>query len=992
MKTIPPKKSIATEDITMNQHRNHLLLPLLLVFAFWPGLSLQAETKFELAAPFTDNMILQRQAEVPVWGWAEPGSEVEVSFAGQKKTAKADAGGKWMIKLDPLKASANERDFNVRASDGQSVTLEGVLVGEVWFSSGQSNMVWLASSSSVRELAGEIAKSEKGLPIREINIATESALYPQDQAQSEEGWKKSSAANGFSALSLAFAHSLYEELGVPIGILLSAHSNTRVEAFTRGEATLKHPGLKVDADLIRDADVLTEQGKAAFQHYEKEILAWQDEAGEAAFAAARIPGRPSLPGIAGMWRGPSQFYNGKIHPLVPFAIRGTIWCQGTSNGGDGAIYAARMEALVNGYRDAWGMPEMPFYFTQMQSYGKNTTPDDVGFGEIRQSQHKFFIDNRENVGMVVQFDCNSHSAGGIHYHNKLHPGMRMARWALAKQYGRDIAFTGPIFSGYQVKGDQAVVSFEKGSLFGGLMVGTKDADDESGKVDRDLEPAIAAPGDKLGGFRICGPDKKWHSAEAKIVGDTVVLTSPQVPQPIGVQYAYNAVPADANLYNQAGLPATPFAQIDGEFILVSHEERTAELAERYARYTDPNYPILQVAESYRDGVIIQRGKPIPVWGHANLGETVKVTLGGMTKTVQPNKFQQWHVEFPALEASTKPMTLTVKTTNGFSRTVEDILVGDVWYLTGSTQLHTEWAYNKRDKEAKLPEPLPFVREFKRRTNADRFTTPRKRQFETGGGKYRSYWADADFSKEGQGVTMFAYHFAKTLDRKGIPQGFMTMSSGRGGRGGVDSYASPLSWTSFAGVKDLDNPAFKDRINELMLQYPGSEVSRQAVADHLEEIRAYVEQVTSLNGQGAAPASLPLKAPAFPEAGRSDDVPADHIPTYAYNWCVAPHTPMAVAGVVWVPNQANLPPNVVDYAAELEAYAKSLPATYGQDEVPFIHAQPTASLVPGITEPKLPNAKAVVFDAWPESLEELAKSLAKKTTKPYGLEGQSKQSK
>lgn len=994
MKTIPtrPNQSIETKAIPMKQHRNHLPWPLRLILTFLPGLSLQAETKLELAAPFTDNMILQRQVEVPVWGWAVPGREIEVSFAGQKKTAKTDKAGKWMLKLDPMRASAEERDFRVSASDGQSVTLEDVLVGEVWFSSGQSNMVWLASSSSVRELASEIAKAEKDLPIREINIATESALYPQDRAQSEDGWKKSSAASGFSALSLAFAHSLYEELGVPIGILLSAHSNTRVEAFTQGKAILKHPGLKVDADLIRDADVLTEQGKAAFQQYEKEIVAWQDEASEAAFAAARIPNRPPLPGIAGMWRGPSQFYNGKIHPLVPFAIRGTIWCQGTSNGGDGAIYAARMEALVNGFRDAWGMPEMPFYFTQMQSYGKNTTPDDVGFGEIRQSQHKFFIDNRKNVGMVVQFDCNSHSAGGIHYHNKLHPGMRMARWALAKQYGKDIAFTGPIFSAYQVEGDKVVVSFEKGSLFGGLMVGTKDADDESGKVDRDLEPAIAAPGEKLGGFRICGPDQKWHPAEAKIVGDTVVLTCPQVPQPTGAQYAYNAVPADANLYNQAGLPATPFAQIDGDFVLVSHEERTAELAERYARYTDPNYPILQVAEYYRDGVILQRDKPIPVWGHANIGETVTVTLGGMTKTTQPNKFQQWHVDFPAFEASIKPMTLTVKTTNDLSRTVKDILVGDVWYLTGSPQLHTEWAYNTRDKEAKRPEPLPFVREFKRRTNADRFTTPRKRQFETGSGKYRSYWANADFSKEGQGVTMFAYHFAKTLDRKGIPQGFMTMSSGRGGRGGVDSYASPLSWTSFAGVKDLDNPAFKARINELLLQYPGSKVSRQAVVDHLEEIRAFVEQITSLNAQGADPASLPLKAPAFPEAGSSDDVPSDHIPTYAYNWCVAPHTPMAVAGVVWVPNQANLSPDVADYAAELEAYATSLPSTYGQDEVPFIHAQPAASLVPGITEPKLSNAKAVIFDAWPESLEELAQSLAKKLTEPEGIEGQRTRSK
>ncbi|MEM9347855.1 MAG: hypothetical protein AAGB26_14690 [Planctomycetota bacterium] len=958
--------------------RKNVVIPLavlaLLIAA--PRLAQASETELELAAPFTDNMVLQRQAEVPVWGFAPPGSKVTVSFAGQAKTADADGRGKWVVRLDKLEASSTERGFQVTSSDGQSISLGGVLVGEVWFASGQSNMVWVASKSMCKDLAREIAGSDQDIPIREININTVSALYPQGRATSDGGWKKASEASGFSALSLSFAHELYQELGVPIGILLSAHSNTRIEAFTQGDAILAHPGLEGDADMIRDADVLIAQGKAAFAQYEKDILAWQDQAGEAAFAAARMPKRPELPGIAGMWRGPSQFYNGKIHPVIPYAIRGAIWCQGTSNGGDGAIYAARMEALVNGWRDAWDMPDMPFYFTQMQSYGKNTSPDDLGFGEIRQSQHKFFIDNRENVGMVVQFDVNAHSAGGIHYGNKLHPGMRMARWALAKQYGKDIPYTGPIFAGYEVSGNAAVVSFEKGSLFGGLMVGSKDADDEKGRKDRDIEPARAVQGVSLGGFRLCGPDKKWHAAEAKIVSDKVVVTSSTVPEPVGVQYAYNAVPEDANLYNLAGLPATPFSQIDGQFILISHEERQAELQARYAQYINWDHPILQVAEYFRDGVIIQRGRPIPVWGHANTGETVTVTLDGVTKTTKPNKHQQWSVTFDAREASTKPITLEVKTTNGFSRAVRDILVGDVWYLTGSPQLTSESAYNARDEGAELPERLPFVREFKRRTKADSYTTPRKRSFETGGGKYRSYWADADFSKERQGVTMFAYHFAKTLGREGVPQGFMTMSSGRGNNRGVSHHASPLSWTSFDGVKGLEDPAFKNRINELLLQYPGSEQSRKAVDDHLESVRAYVQEVAELGKPGADRSKLPLKAPAFPTAGQSDDVPKDAIPTYAYNWNVSPHTPMSVAGVVWVPSPANIGHNPGDYAAELEAYAASLPGTYSNQEVQLLYAQPSPALVPGITEPDIPGAKAITFDEWPKSLEALAKELAR----------------
>jgi len=930
----------------------------------------------ELGAPFTDNMILQRGMEVPVWGWGKPGAKITVAFAGQTKSARAGEDGKWMLKLDPLKASAEERDFRVSVSGGQAMTLEGVLVGEVWFSSGQSNMVWVAGKSMCRELANRIAKAEQDIPIREINIKTLSALYPQDRATSEEGWKKSDQAGGFSALSLSFANELYEELGVPIGILLSAHSNTRIEAFTQRQAIEAHPKLKKDAELIRNGDPLTEQGRAAFKQYEADILAWQDDAGAAALAAARIPNRPNLPGIAGMWRGPSQFYNGKIHPVIPYAVRGAIWCQGTSNSNDGSIYAARMESLVDGWRDAWDMPNMPFYFTQMQCYGGGG-PDDVGFADIRQAQHKFFIENRDHVGMVVQFDVNADSPRAIHYSNKLHPGMRMARWALAKQYGKDIAYTGPIYSGYNVEGNKVIVSFEKDSLFGGLMVGSKGSIKDTRDPGKYVEPARPTPGEKLKHFRLRGADKKWHAAEATIVGDTVVVTSPNVPEPFGVQHAYNAAPEGANLYNKAGLPATPFAAIDGRLIFVEdYVDREAALKAKYARYIDPDYPILQVAEYYRDGAIIQRGRPIPVWGHANVGETVTVTLDGVTQSVEPNKFQQWSVTFPAREASTKPITLTVESTHGFKRTVEDILVGDVWYLTGSPQLTSEWAYNQRDKGAERPEPMPLVREFKRRTKADKFATPRKRRFETGGGKYRSYWSTADFSKDGQGVTMFAYEFAKALGRKGVPQGFITMSSGRGGRNGVSSYASPLSWTSFQGVKDLKNPAFQDRLQELFLQYPGSDVAKQAVADHLRKVRAFVQQVNSLDEQGADPATFPLKAPGFPEAGRGD-MPADMIPTYAYNWCVSPLTPMAVSGVIWVPSLANIGPNPADYAAEMQAYAKSLPNTYGQPKVQLLYAQPSPSLVPGITAPQIAGAEVVTIEQWPESLAKLAHQLAEK---------------
>ncbi len=934
-----------------------------------------ADQKLELAAPFTENMILQRQTDVPVWGFDIPGAKVTVEFADQRKSAVADENGDWMVKLTPLEASFTERVLKVTNNNKESIALGGVLVGEVWFSSGQSNMVWTAGKSMCREIAQEIAGSSEDIPIREISINTVSALYPLKKATSDGGWKKATEAGGFSALSLSFAYDLYKELNVPIGILLSAHSNTRIEAFTQREAIEARPKLKGDADLIHDADPLTEQGRNAFEQYYQDLRAWQKEAGEIAEAGGKIPNRPNLPGIAGMWRGPSQFFNGKINPVVPYAIRGAIWCQGTSNSGDGKIYAARMEALVNGWRGAWAMPDMPFYFTQMQSYGA-PDPDSVGFADIRQAQHLYFINNRENVGMVVQSDLNSARPGGIHYYNKLHPGMRMARWALAKQYGKDIAFTGPIYSGYNIEGDKAIVSFEKDSLFGGLMVANKGmAKDyqESGKF---VEPAKPTPGDKLNHFRVCGKDKKWHAADAVIAGDTVVVRSKEVPNPIGVQYAYSGVPENSNLYNKAGLPATPFASIDGKLIFEEDDlEKAAAQKARYARYSDPDYPVLQVAEYYRDGVIIQRDKPIPVWGHANKGVEVVVTLGDVTKSTVANDLQQWSVEFPAMKASTSPMILTVESSHDRSRTVKNILVGDVWYLTGTTELTSEWPYDLRDKEAKPPEGLPFVREFRRKTKASTSPTPRKRSFETGGGKYRSSWASADFSKEGDGVTMFAYEFAKALNRQDIPQGFMTMSSGQGGRN--PQMASPLSWTSFKGVKNIQNPVFEARLNELFLQFPNTDIAMKAADAHVKDVKAFVKIIVDAGKSGADMSKgLPLGGPAFPEAGKSSSITSDMIPTYAYNWCVSPLTPMAVAGVIWVPSEFNLGYTPANYADELEIYAKSLPATYSQNEVQFIYAQPANALVKGITTPKIPGAKSITFDEWPKSLKDIAVEMAK----------------
>jgi hypothetical protein len=268
--------------------------------------------------------------------------------------------------------------------------------------------------------------------------------------------------------------------------------------------------------------------------------------------------------------------------------------------------------------------------------------------------------------------------------------------------------------------------------------------------------------------------------------------------------------------------------------------------------------------------------------------------------------------------------------------------------------------------------MPLVREFRRRTAGNSFAIPRKRGFETGGDrKYRSIWLTADFKTPDDSVGMFAYEFAKALNRPGIPQGFVTMSSGD-----KNNMASPLSWTSFAGVKEVSNPAFQTRMDALLLKNPNSEVSIKAISGYLKAVKAEVAKVAEMAAKGADMSEAPLQFPAFPEPERDGEVKPDTVPTLAYNWCVSPLTPMGVAGVIWVPGNANLGYTPADYSAELEIYARSLPATYGQDKVPFLYAQPSATLVKGITAPSIQNGKSVTFDAWPKGLKNIAAEMAK----------------
>ena len=244
---------------------------------------------------------------------------------------------------------------------------------------------------------------------------------------------------------------------------------------------------------------------------------------------------------------PCSSYFNRILPMGRYQVKGAVWYQGCSNGGEGDSYYFKMKALIEGWRALWGY-DFPFYFVQLANYTAVTDDPAGGSGwaRLREAQRRAL--SIPGTGMAVAIDIGE--AGDIHPKNKQDVGRRLALWALAKTYGRDgVVYTGPLFKGIEVEEGRIRVSFEDFSIGTGLMAGVKDgrsqpADDPDGR---------------LKGFAIAGEDKAWHWADAAIDGDTVVVSSPDVPQPVAVRYAFRANPAgNANLYNRDGLPASPF--------------------------------------------------------------------------------------------------------------------------------------------------------------------------------------------------------------------------------------------------------------------------------------------------------------------------------------------------------------------------------------------------------------------------------------------------
>jgi sialate O-acetylesterase len=644
---------------------------------------------------FGDHAVLQRNKPVPVWGRAEPGETVTVSFAGVSHAVKADPQGCWRVTFEPLPASAVGREMTMTGSDGRKSVLRDVLVGEVWIASGQSNMEFPLSNAA--DAKREIASADFPL-IREFHVTSNGSLQPLGNLEGSWSACSPASAGKFSAVGYFFARELFQKLGVPIGIVKSSLGGTPAEAWTRREALESMPELKNDIEPQIEEMKRAPDEQAAFPGlladwekkngvpdtenegfkngwaspdlddgdwtpteapftFERAVKAtsggvfWLRKSVELPAASAGKPIRLHLGYMAeqydtayfngqeigrtgdkpplfytaprvytvpaglvkagrnvialrlvrhdpkgGLWisgksmglpvpdpsavdnawkvkverayprlgeeiltarpkpnrseikNTPSALYNGMIAPLVPYAIQGVIWYQGENNAQPekrARDYRRLFPRMITDWREQWNQGDFPFYFVQLaNNEAPNRSHVEHPWALLRESQVRTH-ETVPNTGMAVAIDIGSDIT--IHPENKQDVGKRLALWARARTYGETgLIHQSPLYQSHVIEGGKIRVKFDTGGS--PLMVGGKSG----------LKPVSPAPEAQLKWFEIAGADGKWAWADALIEGDCVVVSSPEVPSPLQVRYAWAINPEGCNLYNSAGLPASPF--------------------------------------------------------------------------------------------------------------------------------------------------------------------------------------------------------------------------------------------------------------------------------------------------------------------------------------------------------------------------------------------------------------------------------------------------
>ena len=491
---------------------------------------------------FSDNAVLQQGMSVPVWGTAASGEQIIVEFAGQKKSAPAGADGKWMVTLDAMPASAVPRILKI-SGGAISLVATNVVVGEVWVGSGQSNMeVPVRGYTSAGSL-----NFEKNDPALAKMI--QEGPYPNLRfAKTREKWQESTpeAIRQYSALLFAFSQPLQRELNVPVGLLVGAVGGMPSGAWVSQEA--------IDKDAVCQ-EVIAKYAKT--YDFDAEMKKFTEASGAKTNAGAQAPGQKVVlyePLHAGEIRAKpmGRLYDRHIRPYIPYAIRGVLWDQGESGTRvQGLDQYTLMGALIRGWRKDWGQGDFPFLYVQKPSGGgiawDANDPMTAKAGQLsslpRNGPPPLDPDRDcftrmmkyPNTFMVISSDLG----GGVHPVYKSSYGARACRVALGAVYGKPVEYYGPVYNSHEIKGGKIIIHFTH--VGKGLAVRRETQN-----------------GEKLQGFSIAGEDKNFVWADAVIEGETVVVSSAKIANPVAVRYACAAACAWANLFNQDGLPALSF--------------------------------------------------------------------------------------------------------------------------------------------------------------------------------------------------------------------------------------------------------------------------------------------------------------------------------------------------------------------------------------------------------------------------------------------------
>ncbi len=496
-------------------------LPLLVSCAL---LGPPARAEVRLPAVISDHMVLQQEVPANVWGWADPGEKVSVAFAGATAAATAGADGAWSVKLPPL-ATGTIGELTVTGKN--SLTVRNVVVGEVWVCSGQSNMEWVVSNSANPV---EEAKAANYPLLRMFTVKKKPATEPRQDCEGQWEVCTPETTPRFSAVGYYFARHVHQTIKQPIGMIHSSWGGTPAEFW------VPTPILARDADfkpIMKAWDDKVAAYPKAKEAYAAALEKWR-EAEKAAKAAGQTPPRaPRAPQGGDAFGSPGCLYNGMIEPIADYTIRGAIWYQGESNAAQAQLYKKLFPTMIKSWRAMWGA-EFPFLFVQLANFmAPVTEPADTDWARLREAQLETL--ELPRTGMAMAIDIGE--ANDIHPKNKQEVGRRLALIAEASVYYVDQEVSRPIFTGGQAEDGKYRLSF------------------------RNSDGLKAADGGKLKGFAIAGADKKFVWAEAVVEGDHVIVSSPQVAEPVAVRYGWANNP-EVNLVNATGLPASPFRSDD----------------------------------------------------------------------------------------------------------------------------------------------------------------------------------------------------------------------------------------------------------------------------------------------------------------------------------------------------------------------------------------------------------------------------------------------